>query len=122
HSVHDYLASMNAGRLPVLMGKRVDTAELMSRYPALGVRAMALSKDTFRERFGFEMDDLYGPALDYLRERELIVDDAHTLRLTAPHGTWYSNNVCKRFFTANNVRRPQILHNELVGIPVPEVA
>lgn len=122
HSVHDYLTAVNAGRLPVLMGKRVDTAELMSRYPALGVRAMELSKETFRERFGFEMNDLYGPVLDYLRDRELILDDERTLRLTAPHGTWYVNNVCKRFFTSNNVRRPQILHNELVGVEVPDIA
>jgi putative oxygen-independent coproporphyrinogen III oxidase len=122
HGLRDYLAAVNAGRLPVLMGKRIDAAEAMSRYPALGVRAMEVSKVTFRELFGFEMDDLYAPVLDYLRERELIIDDDRTMRLTAPRGTWYSNNVCKSFFTANNVKRPQLLHNELVDIPVPKVA
>jgi oxygen-independent coproporphyrinogen-3 oxidase len=121
HGLHDYVAAVNAGRLPVLMGKRVDAAEWMSRYPALGVRAMELSKVTFRELFGVEMDTLYAPVLDYLRERELILDDDRTLRLTAPRGTWYVNNVGKSFFTANNVRRPQLLHNELIDLPVPNV-
>ena len=82
---------------------------------------MELSKVTFRELFGVEMDTLYAPVLDYLRERELILDDDRTLRLTAPRGTWYVNNVGKSFFTANNVRRPQLLHNELIDLPVPNV-
>jgi coproporphyrinogen III oxidase-like Fe-S oxidoreductase len=122
HGLRDYLAAVNAGRMPVLMGKRVTAAEWMSRYPALGVRAMEVSKVTFRELFGLDMDDLYAPVLAYLRERELIVDDDEMIRLTAPRGTWYANNVCKSFFTPNNVGRPQLLHNELIDLPVPNVA
>jgi len=82
---------------------------------------MEVSKDKFAELFGFRMDDLYSNELKYLRDRNLIVDDEHTLQLTTPHGTWYVDNVCKRFFTPNNVRKPQPLWRELIHVALPEI-
>lgn len=121
HNLQEYMQVVNSGRLPVLMGKRINLAEWMSRYLVLGVRAIEVSKDQFAELFGFRMDDIYSNELQYLRDRNLIVDDEHTLRLTTPHGTWYVDNVSKRFFTPNNVRKPQPLWRELIHVELPEV-
>jgi len=121
HNLQEYLEIVNSGRLPILMGKKINLAEWMSRYLVLGVRAMEVSKDKFAELFGFRMDDLYSNELKYLRDRNLIVDDEHTLQLTTPHGTWYVDNVCKRFFTPNNVRKPQPLWRELIHVALPEI-
>jgi oxygen-independent coproporphyrinogen-3 oxidase len=121
HNLREYMEVVNTGRLPVLMGKRINLAEWMSRYVVLGVRAMEVSKDKFAELFGFSMDEIYAKELQYLRDRNLIVDDQHTLNVTTPHGSWYIDNISKRFFTPNNVRKPQPLWRELINVELPAV-
>ncbi len=43
------------------------------------------------------------------------------LRLTTK-GAWYVDNVAKRFFTENNVRKPQPLGLELLNVHPPQEA
>jgi oxygen-independent coproporphyrinogen-3 oxidase len=105
--LEDYIKTVNSGRLPVMVGKKMSAAERMSRYIILGLRTLELNKDKFFELFGCHIDDVYAEQLEYLRQRQLIVDDEHTLRLSSPRGIWYAGNVSKQFFTPNNVRKPQ---------------
>lgn len=105
--LEEYIRTVHSGRLPVMVGQKMSATEQMSRYVILGLRTLEVSKDEFFELFGCRLDEVYAEQMEYLRERELIVDDEHTLRLSSPWGIWYAGNVSKRFFTPNNVRKPQ---------------
>jgi len=119
HNLRDYIETVGANRLPVLMGKQLTAAEAMSRYVVLGVRAMQVSKSRFKELFGFGMEDMYADPLQHLTRQGLIVNGDEVFQLTTPLGTFYINNVCKYFFTPNNWGKPQPLRFELINVETP---
>lgn len=121
HNLAEYIQTVNSGRLPVLMGRRLNAAEAISRYVVLGVKAMEVSKPRFAELFGFGMDDMFPDQLRYLEGHGLVTNSDEALRLTTPLGTFYANNVCKRFFTPNNWGKPQPLRLELIGVELPSL-
>jgi len=122
HNLAEYAQSVAAGRLPVLMGRRIDAAEAMSRYIVLGLKSLEVSKPEFRKLFGFGIDDLYPEQLETLEGHGLIRNDVDAIRLTSPLGTFYVNNVCKYFFTPNNWGKPQPLRYELINVGTPSLS
>ena len=62
-SVRAYSEAIAAGRIPVELGHRLTARDLMIRYCVLRFKQLSISRRKFRERFGFELDDVIGKEL-----------------------------------------------------------
>jgi oxygen-independent coproporphyrinogen-3 oxidase len=96
-----YTKETDAGRLPIQYGKKLSPREKMARYLVHGVYFVKVEKKSFAERFGVDMESVYGDVLERLEERRWIRRDDAEISLT-PEGKLYVNNVSKEFYAGKD--------------------
>ncbi|MCB9745145.1 MAG: radical SAM family heme chaperone HemW [Alphaproteobacteria bacterium] len=114
HSLKQYLASLEEGKLPVRLGNPVGRREKQSRYMVLGLRCLEVEKSAYQELFGESMDHVFGHMIAELESIDLLQSDAHRVWMT-PKGMRYASNVLKAFYTDANRRMPQPIGVELMA-------
>lgn len=112
HNMKDYISSLQDGKLPVMMGQKVSSAEMMSRFIVLGLRRLKINRTKFFESFNVEIEKIYGKEIDELIELNLLQTSGEYIQLT-PKGKIYIDNISKKFFTKNNIGKIQPIGTEL---------
>ena len=110
-SLKTYEEAVFAGRDPIALAHRVDPREEMSRYFVLGLKMIRVARAPFRERFGFDAEEIFGDVLGALIEDGYLARDDDDYVLTRA-GRLYVNNVCKEFYVGDSVGKGQ--HPEFV--------
>ena len=106
-NIERYIATCNQGEIPISMGCYTDKQERMARSLVLGLKLLRVKRADFKRAHGVDMYEVFKDKIDSLIAKELVelTDDA--LQLTYPKGWFYSDNVCKTFYTDANYRLPQ---------------
>jgi oxygen-independent coproporphyrinogen-3 oxidase len=110
HDPEKYHADVFAGRPPVLTGKHLDRAEIITRLAVLGVKLFEIDFATFRASSGEDFASYYAQELDLLRSVGLV--EVHDDRLVCTlDGRAFNNDVASIFATdtARRTHHPQAL-------------
>lgn len=104
-SFYDYERLTNNKILPVWIGKKVSTKELMRRILIFGLKTSGinrqdggLDKRLFEERFGISPEVVFGTELNRLKGLGLIKDDKNFVKLTLT-GLVLSEEVCRGLYS-----------------------
>lgn len=96
-SLAGYLAALEEGLLPPAEEEELDLPTATGEGMMLGLRLTAgVPYAAFRERYGAEMETLYGPILQELAGLGLLEQDRERVRLS-PRGRLLGNQVFARF-------------------------
>ncbi|MDO8481231.1 MAG: coproporphyrinogen-III oxidase family protein [Nanoarchaeota archaeon] len=84
-----YLSTIESGHLAVESGERPTAQEQMRRFALFGLKTSGINrpsggidKQLFLERFGVSLEAILGDAIQDLKTKGLVEEDAQTLRLT----------------------------------------
>ncbi|MGM9921785.1 MAG: radical SAM family heme chaperone HemW [Bhargavaea sp.] len=92
-----YMNAVLEGRRPVFEEHRVTAGEEMEEEMFLGLRMTeGVRFDMFRERFGRELEDVYGSQIRELTDQDLLTSDGESVRLTKK-GIFLGNEVFQQF-------------------------
>lgn len=92
-----YMNAVKEGRRPVFEQHQVTEIEEMEEEMFLGLRMTeGVRFDTFRERFGKELNDVYGSRIRELSDQDLLTADGESVRLTRK-GIFLGNEVFQEF-------------------------
>lgn len=100
-TVDAYNEIIKSGDFPLLCGAKLNVAEHMARFMALGFKTLMIRNKAFKETFGYDAEKIYHEELEALCENGLIVKTAKGYELTR-EGIWNIDNVSKTFFTEEN--------------------
>lgn len=93
----EYVARLQAGETPQAAAEEIDATLAMGETMMLGLRLReGVSAEAFRERFGSDLAEVYGQALDELAAQGLIEWVRQRVRLTA-RGRLLGNRVFAQF-------------------------
>ena len=106
HNLEKYLTSINNNIMPIMMGKKITTEEMMSRFFVINFLSGKVDKELFKQLYNCPVDEKYGQQIAELKETGLITEDDNYLNLTTD-GMVYVYNVCKKFYTDNNYKKAQ---------------
>lgn len=111
--IGEYVTHIRNHQSAVAMSCQVSQRENMSRYFVLGLKFFKVSKLSFRQIFGISAKEVFGQTIEDLKNSGYLAEDEKSFLLT-PEGVQYVNNVCKEFYTAENVgvsQYPQFVPN-----------
>ncbi|WP_378789592.1 coproporphyrinogen-III oxidase family protein [Nonomuraea fastidiosa] len=97
---------------PVNAGQLTPHEERPRATMAMGLRMLSVARQTFRDRHGQEPEDVFGPLLDDLTRRDLLVCDTDEIRLTEL-GALFGYDVAKEFYSDEIRARGQKLAESL---------
>jgi len=101
YSVEAYINTISRGLSPAVMGAKVTTKELMSKYMVLGVRSMSVSKRPFKNLFGVEIRDIFNREIELLKETGWLKETGARYQLLRD-GFYFVDNISKIFYSPNN--------------------
>jgi oxygen-independent coproporphyrinogen-3 oxidase len=102
-----YMAALcDENRLPVSVGSVINRQEEMARFMVLGLKYLSVDKAAFSDQFGITLDGYFGPQLTQLEDWGLIEQDTKRVWIT-PKGETYLGNICKTFYTQEQMGKPQ---------------
>ena len=93
-----YIASINAGNLPIDFSETIDAPTAMAETMMLGLRLLqdGVSEPAFAERHGRSLREVYGLQISSLEQLGLLHWDGDRLKLTH-RGLLLANDVAERF-------------------------
>ncbi|HVB63384.1 MAG TPA: radical SAM family heme chaperone HemW [Nitrolancea sp.] len=93
-----YIASVNAGKLPIDFSETIDAPTAMAETMMLGLRLLqdGVSEPAFAERHGHPLREVYGAQISSLEQLNLLHWDGDRLKLTH-RGLLLANDVAERF-------------------------
>lgn len=92
-----YMEAIRENRIPVEPEEPPTAAIAMEEFCFLALRtARGISREKFRQKFGRELDDLYGTVMKELFAQKLLADDGRCIFLTS-QGMKYGNLVFEKF-------------------------
>ncbi len=95
--VNEYIAAVQAGRLPVANTTALGLDDLMAETMMMGLRLnVGVSFAHFADRCGRDLQDVYGDEIRALREQGLLLQDEICVQLTE-RGRMLGNEVFMRF-------------------------
>lgn len=101
HDINEYLKVVSEGCLPVLTGQTYTIEDAMSRYLVLGARSFDMQGKPFRDTFGVELTEVFGPEIRLLEEQGLLRRNGTGVEVTRK-GKYYVDNISKTFYTVAN--------------------
>lgn len=101
HNIGEYMKVVGNNCLPVLSGQKFTIEDAMSRYMVLGTRCFKISGKEFKNIFGKNMIQIYGPEIRRLESQGLIVRKDEDIEVTRK-GKYYVDNISKAFYSLGN--------------------
>jgi oxygen-independent coproporphyrinogen-3 oxidase len=89
--VNEYLAAVNAGRLPINKLAESTTEDMMRKVMSRLYLRLPVDKREFMQKFGKLPEDVFGPQLQRLTEKGLIEMDDAEIRITKLGDLWKGN-------------------------------
>jgi oxygen-independent coproporphyrinogen-3 oxidase len=101
HDIKEYLNVISEGCLPILTGQAYTLEDAMSRYPVLGARCFNILGKPFKDSFGINFIDVFGPEVRKLEEQGLVKRNETGVEVTKK-GKYYVDNISKTFYSLAN--------------------
>jgi len=101
YPIDAYIQAVKEGFPPIIMGVQTDLKELMARYMVLGVRAIRVNKDDFRNLFGQEIQEVFNSPIQDLISLGWLRETPKDYELTK-EGIYFVDNISKFFYTEAN--------------------
>jgi len=89
--VNEYLAAVNAGRLPINKLAESTTEDMMRKVMSRLYLRLPVDKQEFMQKFGKLPEDVFGPQLQRLKAKGLIEMDDAEIRITKLGDLWKGN-------------------------------
>jgi len=89
--INEYMATVNAGRLPISRLSESTPEDMMRRVMTRLYLRLPVSKEEFRQKFGKLPEDAFPQQLQRLKEKGLIEIDNKEIRLTKSGEVWKGN-------------------------------
>jgi len=89
--VNEYLAAVNAGRLPISKLAESTTEDMMRKVMSRLYLRLPVDKREFMQKFGKLPEDVFGPQLQRLKAKGLIEMDDAEIRITKLGDLWKGN-------------------------------
>jgi oxygen-independent coproporphyrinogen-3 oxidase len=89
--INDYMAAVNAGRLPINRLSESTTEDMMRKVMTRLYLRLPVNKQEFMEKFGKSPEDVFPQELQRLREKRLIEIDGKEVRITKLGDIWKGN-------------------------------
>ncbi len=93
-----YKTSIDSGRLPIWIGKKLDTKEQISRLMVLGMKRGKINSELFTSKWGPTPEEIFPEIMGKLKDLGLIEIDYPETKLTYL-GKLFSEEVAIQFFT-----------------------
>lgn len=100
-----YHEMVNAGRIPMDFATVITKEQEMRRVVIRGLKMCEVSRSGFKDRFGVDIDVMFGVELAELTEEGYLVDVGDDIVLTR-HGQLFSTNVYEKFYTEEDLAPP----------------
>lgn len=108
-SIELYIEAVNAGRLPIAMGKQISAEESLRRAVMLGIKSSRLDRQRFRELHGVDFAHLFPEEIADLQAKGLVRLTDEAMEVVGPKGWYYMDNISKAFYSKEFRRYPQHL-------------
>lgn len=118
-SLEQYVEMVTKGELPVLRAHHNTEREKMARSMVNGIKVLELSRATFVERHGKDLEEVYGEQVSALVKRGLLELDARALRVPRQYYV-HADDICRDFFLPEHstMMTSQMLRSKIVkGAP-----
>jgi oxygen-independent coproporphyrinogen-3 oxidase len=89
--INKYMATVNAGRLPISRLSESTPEDMMRRVMTRLYLRLPVSKQEFMEKFGKLPEEVFRPQLERLKEKGLIEIDDKEIRITKLGDVWKGN-------------------------------
>jgi oxygen-independent coproporphyrinogen-3 oxidase len=89
--INEYMAAVNAGRLPIDKLAESTTEEIMRKVMTRLWLRIPVDKVDFKQRYGKYPEEVFGPQLKRLTEKGLIESDDKEIRITKLGDIWKGN-------------------------------
>jgi oxygen-independent coproporphyrinogen-3 oxidase len=89
--INEYMAAVNAGRLPINKLSESTTEDMMGKVMTRLWLRLSVDKIDFKERYGKLPEDVFGPQLNRLKEKGLITIDYKEIKITKLGDIWKGN-------------------------------
>jgi oxygen-independent coproporphyrinogen-3 oxidase len=89
--INDYMATVNAGRLPISRLSESTTEDMMRKVMARLYLRLPVNKQEFKEKFGKLPENVFPQQLQRLKEKGLIEIDDAEVRITKLGDLWKGN-------------------------------
>jgi oxygen-independent coproporphyrinogen III oxidase len=104
-SLDAYLETVESGRLPVRVGRKLSPDERMARRLVLGIKLeQGVDRGRFLTDFGRPPEEVFGPELERLHRLNLVETVDNRIRLTL-RGLLYADEICTEFYTPADKER-----------------
>ena len=101
-----YYEMIEEGRIPIDFGTRISKQQEMRRVMIRGLKMCEISRSSFLDRFGVEMEAVFGTELRELVEQGLLAQQDDLYVLTR-EGQVLSTNVYERFYAEEDLAPPK---------------
>jgi oxygen-independent coproporphyrinogen-3 oxidase len=89
--INEYMAAVNAGRLPINRISESTQEDIMRKVMARLYLRLPVDKVEFKQKFGKIPEDVFGPQLKRLVEKGLLTIDAKEIKITKLGDVWKGN-------------------------------
>lgn len=94
----EYLRRCSNFRLPIIKGSFITRKLEMSMAVIHSLKTLGINKNAFKQRFGVEIDDIFGDTLKKLEKKEfIIINNNSTIKLSIK-GLVYMGQICREFY------------------------
>lgn len=99
YSFDEYRERIQAGHLPIDVGRVLNQTELMCRWMMFGLTKLRIEQEPFRVRFGNKPSEVFKHRLESLQNLGIVTIDEHAIHLSKYPGLLFPMEVLSRFFT-----------------------
>ncbi|MFG6447805.1 coproporphyrinogen-III oxidase family protein [Roseateles sp. BYS180W] len=107
--IERYMQQVNAGQLPLSMGREISAEERLRRAVVLGIKSSRLSRQRYLAQHGVDFAKLFADEIATLQAQGLVRLTDEALEVTGPKGWYYMDNISKAFYSPPHRRYPQHL-------------
>jgi oxygen-independent coproporphyrinogen-3 oxidase len=118
--IQDYSLAISNERLPISHIAKANVQDRMSRYFILGFKMGGVKISSFVNEFGISPFLIFKDVLASLVVRGLVDIDGDKIA-TTKEGKFYINNVCKEFYSGDNIGSSQHAHTFIAKISPSEI-
>lgn len=104
--IKKYQELVEQGQIPLDFATFLTKEQEMRRVVIRGLKMCSISRGDFRNRFGVDIDMIFGTQLAALANEGMVVDQAGDIVLTRK-GQIFSTNVYERFYAAEDLTPPK---------------
>jgi oxygen-independent coproporphyrinogen-3 oxidase len=115
-----YLDKVRNSQLPIELERILSLRQRAAKMVVLGLRTIqnGVDKNTFFEKFGIHIEEMYGPTIEKLGHLGLISNTTNFIKLT-PLGILFSDEVCIEFYAEEEKEQLRNMKASKYGLYLP---